>query len=162
MENKVKEIFNIIEKQQTDFITILKERITLRNEIYTFFNLRDSSDYKNLYKALIEEGDTFKLVDYNSGYYSVINLIDNVTYSINELYFSDDYLMNKTITNVKEIKIEKLKEKRDELLNCCDGSIYREFNTLIDLYENKFYTNEEIFHIAKENTLKILNQNENK
>ena len=162
MENKVKEIFNIIEKQQTDFITILKEKITLRNEIYTFFNLRDSSDYKNLYKALIEEGDTFKLVDYNNGYYSVINLIDNVTYSINELYFSDDYLMNKTITNVKDIKIEKLKRKRDELLNCCDSSIYREFNTLIDLYENKFYTNEEIFHIAKENTLKILNQNEDK
>ena len=97
MENKVKEIFNIIEKQQTDFITILKEKITLRNEIYTFFNLRDSSDYNYLYKALIEEGDTFKLVDYDSGYYSVINLIDNVTYSINELYFSDDYLMNKTI-----------------------------------------------------------------
>lgn len=162
MENKVKEIFNIIEKQQTDFITILKERITLRNEIYTFFNLRDSSDYKNLYKAFIEEGDTFKLVDYNNGCYSVINLIDNVTYSINELYFSDDYLMNKTITNVKDIKIEKLKRKRDELLNCCDDSLYREFNTLIDLYENKFYTNEEIFHIAKENTLKILNQNEDK
>jgi hypothetical protein len=162
MENKVKEIFNIIEKQQTDFITILKERITLRNEIYTFFNLSDSSDYKNLYKALIEEGDTFKLVDYNNGYYSVINLIDNVTYSINELYFSDDYLMNKTITNVKEIKIEKLKEKRDELQNCRDGSIYREFNTLIDLYENKFYTNEEIFHIVKENSLKTLNQNEDK
>lgn len=159
MENKVKEIFNIIEKQQTDFITILKERITLRNEIYTFFNLRDSSDYKYLYKALIEDGDTFKLVDYNNGYYSVINLIDNVTYSINELYFSDNYLMNKTITNVKEIKIEKLKEKRDELQNCRDGSIYCEFNTLIDLYENKFYTNEEIFHIVKENSLKILNQN---
>lgn len=160
MENKVKEIFNIIEKQQTDFITILKERITLRNEIYTFFNLNDSSNYKYLYKALIEDGDTFKLVDYDNGYYSVINLNDSVTYSINELYFSDDHLMNYSITNVKEYKIEKLKEKRDELQNCCDDSIYREFNTLIDLYENKFYTNEEIFHIVKENTLKILNQNE--
>jgi hypothetical protein len=162
MENKVKEIFNIIEKQQTDFITILKERITLRNEIYTFFNLSDSSDYKNLYKELIEKGDTFKLVGYDNGYYSVINLINNVTYSINNLNFSDDHLMNNTITNVKEYKIEKLKEKRDELQNCCDGSLYREFNTLIDLYENKFYTNEEIFHIVKENSLKILNQNEDK
>lgn len=72
--------------------------------------------------------------------------------------------MNKTITNVKEIKIEKLKEKRDELQknNSCYGSIYREFNTLIDLYENKFHTNEEIFHIVKENTLKILNQDGDK